>query len=146
MWNSRTFASIALAAVSLVAASGCSRGSGSSNGACQRIVGMWQGDGITANGGQDPEAIRVVNDVMREEQWRITRVTPTGLQRERMGAAGGRASAEAMYVTAESQTACAVEIRDRDQHTRTARFEVHADGHVDVTASDSWYTLRLRRR
>ena len=69
---------MALAAVS----GGCSHG-GTSNGACSRIIGGWAGDGVVADGGQDPEAIRTVSDVMREEHWRITRVIPIALQRER---------------------------------------------------------------
>jgi hypothetical protein len=137
----RTVASVCV----LLAA--CSHGSSNAGGgACARIVGSWQGDGIAADGGQDPEALRVVDEVMREERWRISRVLPNALQRERVGAAGGRAVGEAMYVTRETPTECAVEIRGDQQRTRAVRFTVRSDSQVDVDSSDSWYTLHLRRR
>jgi hypothetical protein len=134
-----------LIATSLSLVAACSRGSTSSNGACSHIVGTWQGDGIAADGGQDPEALRVVAEAMREEQWRITRVLPNALQRERVGA-GGRARGEAMYVTREDRNVCAVEIRGEQQRTRSVQFTVRSETQLDVTSSDSWYTLHLVRR
>lgn len=124
--------------------SACSRSSGSSGGACSRLVGTWQGDGVVTDGGQDPEAVRVVDEVMREERWRITRVLPNALQRERVGAAG-RAVGEAMYVTRETRDVCALEIRGERQRTRSVAFTVRSDSQADVNSSDSWYTLHLRR-
>ncbi len=128
-------------------ASGCSRGAGPSRGACGRIVGSWVGDGIVADGGQDPEAIAVVDGVMREEEWRITRVIPIALQRERVGAAGGRVASEALYIVEERSDLCVVEIRGaQGVRTRTLRFHPRSDGRLDVQPSDAWYSLRMRRR
>jgi hypothetical protein len=130
--------------VTLPSLAACSRSSGSSGGACSRLVGTWQGDGVVTDGGQDPEAVRVVDEVMREERWRITRVLPNAFQRERIGAAG-RAIGEAMFVTRESRDVCTLEIRGDRQRTRTVVFAVRSDSQLDVNSSDSWYTLRLRR-
>ena len=135
----------AVLAIALGVLGGCSHG-GNPNGACSRIIGGWNGDGITSDGGQDPEALRVVDGVMRDEHWRITRILPTAFQRERTGTAGGRPAVDAMYVTQERNDLCVAEIRTVDRGTRTMRFHPRPDGRLDVQASDSWYTLILRRR
>lgn len=126
---------------------GCSHGAGATRGACGRIVGGWVGDGIVADGGQDPEAIVVVDGVMRQEEWRLTRVLPIALQRERIGAAGGRVASEALYIVEERTDVCVVELRgEQGARTRTLSFRPRSDGRLDVQPSDAWYTLRMRRR
>jgi hypothetical protein len=105
---------------------------------------MWQGNGVIADGGQDPEAVRVVSEAMSAEQWRITRVLDDSYQRERVGLAGGQPVADALYVVRETPDECVVEIRDR--RVRTLDFHVRSDDRVEVKPSDAWYSLVLQKR
>lgn len=123
--------------------SACRRPSGGGQ-ACGRIIGVWRGEGIRADAGADPEAVRVMTEVMRGERWRITKVTPTGLQRERVPAYGGRPIGEAMYVREDSPTRCVVELRVRGGGTRTMTFEPHGDGTMAVHTQGGWFTMVFR--
>jgi hypothetical protein len=113
-------------------------------GACARITGTWNGIDAVADGGQDPSALEVAANVVRNERWRITRVTDTGMQRERVSQVNGHVVGEAMYVREDGPSRCVVDLTTASG-PRPMVFVPRADGTLEVRANDGWYTQRLRR-
>ena len=108
---------------------------------------MWQGEGLVIEGdaGRDPDAVRVVTEMLRSERWRITRVTPNAMQRERQGMIGGAPVGEAMYLRENAAGRCVVELQTPRSGARTITLTPHADGTLDVYQQGGWYTARYRR-
>lgn len=125
---------------------GCGRSSGATD-PCTRTHGVWQGESILIEGdaGRDPDAVRVVTEMIRGERWRLVRVTPNAMQRERQGLAGGPPVGEAMYLTENANGRCVVELRTPHNGTRAITFTPHNDGTLDVLQQGGWYTARFRR-
>ena len=131
---------MALALAALAIAPACTKSRGG-DGPCARIVGTWQGVRAVADPGRDPNAVAVMDEVVRNERWRITRVTPAGFQRERRAHRGGRPVGDAMYVHQERAGLCVMRLADQ----RTVRFELQRDGTLSVRAADGWFASVFRR-
>ena len=130
--------------VALASSLGCSRPA-TPTGVCDRLPGMWTGDGLEADGGQDPDALRVMTEVVRAEQWRLTRVLPTAMQRERVGASGGPLVGDALYIRENSATRCVVEITN-PRGSRTMTMTPRPDGRLEAHTAGAWFNALYRRR
>ena len=106
---------------------------------------MWHGDGLQADPGTDPSAAGVVTEVVREERWRIIRVTSGAYQRERVGLLGGRPVAEPLYVLSDQGTRCVAEIRPPNGAPRRITMDLRPDGRLAVRTGEGWYTAFYRR-
>lgn len=141
--SKRARKALALCAWLAVIVTGCERGT---RGPCSRVVGTWQGANIEPEPGRDPEAARVLRELLRDETWRITRVTSSGLQRERTDLAGGRPIAEPMFVREEAQGHCVVEVRGVRGARSIVTLTPRADGTLAARTEGNWYTAIYRRR
>jgi hypothetical protein len=105
---------------------------------------MWHGESLRADPGSDPDAVRVMTEVIRGEQWRITSVVPGAMQRERVGAEGGSPIGEAMYVQTNAPDRCIVELQARHSGRRLTLTVRGADT-LESRADGSWFTAIYHR-
>jgi hypothetical protein len=134
--------SVALPLVLATLAAGCEKRG--PTGACDAIAGVWRGAALEPDPGSDEDAARLMTDVILQEQWRLTRVVPGAFSRERVGAAGGPVTGDALYIVANARDRCVVDLRVRDT-THRLTLTPRADGGLTSRTEGSWFTAVYRR-
>lgn len=129
------------ATLAALALGACQRGA---MGPCDRIVGNWRGVGVEATPGSDPDAVRVLSEVVRGERYRITRISPSSMQRERANEQYGRAPGDPLYIDREADGACYVTLRTRETQRRLT-FAVGAGGNMTVRGESPWAVQVFQR-
>lgn len=112
--------------------------------ACDRLAGIWRGVRVEATPGSDPDAVRVMSEVVRAERWRITRISPSSMQRERANENYGRAPGDPLYVQSATGSVCNVELRTQDTHRRMT-YTLLADGMLQVRGENNWMIQVFQR-